>query len=49
MRVLVVTNMYPQPGQPAFGVFVKDQVESLRSLGLEVDVLFMNGGRNKLN
>ena len=49
MRVLVVTNMYPQPHQPAFGVFVKDQVESLRGLGLEVDVLFMDGRRNKLN
>lgn len=49
MRVLVVTNMYPQPEQPAFGIFVRDQVESLRRQSLEVDVLFMNGRRNKLN
>jgi len=49
MRVLVVTNMYPQPDRPAFGVFVRDQVESLRRRGLEVDVLFIDGRRNRLN
>lgn len=49
MRVLVVTNMYPQPETPAFGVFVEDQVESLRRLGVDVDVFFMNGRKNKLN
>jgi len=50
LRVLVVTNMYPQePDFPAFGVFMEDQVESLRKLGVEVDVLFINGRRNKLN
>ena len=49
MRVLVVTNMYPQPETPAFAVFVEDQVRSLRELGVEVDVLFMNGRRNRLN
>ncbi len=49
MRVLVVTNMYPQPDRPAFGVFVRDQVDSLRRLGVEADVLFVDGRRNKLN
>ena len=49
MRVLVVTNMYPRPEAPAHGVFVEDQVESLRRLGVEVDVFFMNGRANKLN
>ena len=49
MKVLVVSNMYPQPDQPAFGVFVEDQVESLRKLGVDVDVLFIDGRRNKLN
>ena len=28
--VLVVTNMYPTPDSPAFGVFVEDQVQALR-------------------
>ncbi|MFW6194929.1 MAG: glycosyltransferase family 4 protein [Chloroflexota bacterium] len=49
MRVLVVTNMYPYPETPAFGVFVEDQVESLRRRGVEVDVLFMNGRESTLN
>jgi len=30
MRALVVTNMYPVPGRPALGSFVRDQVEALR-------------------
>ena len=30
MRALVVTNMYPTPERPAFGSFVRDQVEALR-------------------
>jgi glycosyltransferase involved in cell wall biosynthesis len=48
-RVLVVTNMYPAPDRPALGIFVKQQVESLRAQGLEVDVLFVDGPGNKLN
>ncbi len=49
MKILVVTNMYPTPEQPAFGTFVYSQVESLRQAGLEVDVLFINGRKNSLN
>ncbi len=49
MRVLVVTNMYPTPDKPAFGTFVRDQVESLRALGVEVDVFFMDGKASRLN
>jgi teichuronic acid biosynthesis glycosyltransferase TuaC len=49
MKVLVVTNMYPTPEQPAFGTFVKDQVETLRGAGLEMDVLFVNGRKHKLD
>jgi len=43
MKVLVVTNMYPSAADPAFGTFVGDEVETLRGLGLHVDVLFING------
>src|SRR4051794_19294168 len=40
MRVLVVTNLWPTPGSPARGSFVRDQVEALRSIdGLELEVL----------
>jgi glycosyltransferase involved in cell wall biosynthesis len=39
VRALVVTNMYPTPASPYAGPFVAEQVESLRRLGVEVDVL----------
>ncbi len=48
-RVLVVTNMYPAPGRPALGIFVQEQVESLRVRGLTVDVFFVDGPASKLN
>jgi teichuronic acid biosynthesis glycosyltransferase TuaC len=40
--VLVVTNMYPTERSPAAGAFVRDQVESLRVLGLSVDLLLVD-------
>ncbi len=49
MKVLVVTNMYPTPEQPAFGIFVQEQVRSLREAGVEVDVLFVNGRKSRRN
>lgn len=49
MRVLVVTNMYPTAALPAFGTFVREQVESLRRKGVEVDVLFINGKKSRWN
>ncbi len=42
-RVLVVTNMWPTAAAPMGGIFVAEQVNSLRDLGLSVDVLFVNG------
>ncbi len=49
MRILVVTNMYPVPEEPALGIFVQEQVESLRQKGLTVDVFFVNGRRHRRN
>jgi teichuronic acid biosynthesis glycosyltransferase TuaC len=49
MKVLIVTNMYPISEMPFFGTFVKEQVESLRKEGVEIDVLFVNGKKNTLN
>jgi glycosyltransferase involved in cell wall biosynthesis len=43
MRVLVLTNMYPHEADPSFGTFVYEQVRALRALGVEMDVLFVNG------
>lgn len=39
MKVLIVT-MYPNPRQPAFGTFVKDQAEDLIKAGIEGNWFF---------
>jgi teichuronic acid biosynthesis glycosyltransferase TuaC len=49
MKVLVVTNMYPAPENPHFGIFIHRQVESLRREGVDVDVFFVNGKKNLFN
>lgn len=49
MRVLVVTNQFPIPSRPSYGIFVAEQVRSLRSAGLQVDVLFFNPKKTRLN
>ena len=47
MRVLAVTNMFPTSEEPYYGLFVKEQVEDLRELGLEVEVLSFDGRRSR--
>ena len=49
MKVLVVCNAYPKETMPSMGIFVAEQVESLRKEGIEVDVLFIDGWENKMN
>ncbi|MDZ7732171.1 MAG: glycosyltransferase [Acidimicrobiia bacterium] len=39
MRVLIVTNMLPTPATPTEGVFIGEQIDSLRNRGLDVDVV----------
>ena len=48
MRVLIVTNMYPHERDRAWGTFVKQQVEALRSAGQIVDVLHIQGHKSTL-
>ena len=48
-RVLVVTNLWPYPDDPGYGSFVKAQMESLRPLGVEYDLLFINGRESRWN
>jgi len=48
-RVLVVTNMWPHEADPSYGGFVREQMESLRPLGVEYDVLFVNGRLSRWN
>jgi teichuronic acid biosynthesis glycosyltransferase TuaC len=45
-RVLVVTNMWPHPDDPDYGIFIKRQVDSLIAAGLRCDVLFIHGYRS---
>lgn len=43
MKVLHITNNYPTEKYPVFGVFVKEQIESLSDLGIKNEVYFING------
>lgn len=43
MRILHITTNYPTPEYPIFGIFVKEQVESLQKLGLDCDVYYCDG------
>jgi glycosyltransferase involved in cell wall biosynthesis len=43
LRVLVLTNMFPTADRPMAGIFVADQVRSLRARGIAVEVLFVDG------
>ena len=48
MRVLTVTNMYPSAEEPQFGLFVQQQVEDLRELGVRVEVLRFDARQSRL-
>ena len=49
LRVLVVTNLWPSETDPGYGSFVKAQMESLRPLGVDYDVVFIDGRRSRWN
>ncbi len=45
LRALVITNMWPSEADPAFGAFVRDQVDALRRIdGVDVDVFAFGPG-----
>jgi glycosyltransferase involved in cell wall biosynthesis len=46
-RVLVVTNMYPGPDRPYFGIFVARQVEGIEARGVAVRVETIAAGRGE--
>jgi teichuronic acid biosynthesis glycosyltransferase TuaC len=43
VKVLFLTNLWPEEGRPWYGAFVRTQAESLRDLGVDVDVLRIRG------
>ena len=47
MKVLVFTHMYPSPQHPEHGIFVEQQVASLRREGIQVDVLHVDTKKSK--
>lgn len=46
MKVLHITNAYPYEEYPSYGIFIKEQVQSLSALGIRQNVLFINARRN---
>jgi teichuronic acid biosynthesis glycosyltransferase TuaC len=42
MKVLQITNNYPSTSNPVFGIFVKEQIDSIISLGVKCDVFIIN-------
>lgn len=49
MNVLIISNMFPTPVHPAYGVFIKDQLASLEKHGINSHVYFLNGKERKGN
>lgn len=48
LRVLFVTSQWPSAAHPHNGIFVRREVEYLRRIGVDVDVLAYSGGPNPL-
>jgi teichuronic acid biosynthesis glycosyltransferase TuaC len=45
MRALIVSNMFPTPERPAFGSFIRDQVQALGRIdGIELELFTFTGG-----
>lgn len=42
MKILHITNNFPTRTFPIFGIFIKEQIESLSNLGVENEVFFIN-------
>jgi glycosyltransferase involved in cell wall biosynthesis len=49
LSILFVTAMYPHAEQPGSGAFVMHQVQSLRALGHEVNVVHVRGYQSRWN
>jgi glycosyltransferase involved in cell wall biosynthesis len=49
LRVLHITNLYPVPERPSYGIFIKRQVDSLTARGISNEVLLIRGFESKIN
>ncbi len=43
----MVTNMWPTEHEPVYGIFVRRQVDSLRDLKFDIDLIFIDGRRSR--
>jgi teichuronic acid biosynthesis glycosyltransferase TuaC len=48
MRILFITNMWPDPVMPHYGTFIRSQAESLEAANVAVDVLTIRGYSSNL-
>src|SRR4051794_26998241 len=48
IKVLVITAMWPTTQNPAFGSFVRSQVQALQDAGVDVEILLLEGRIRKL-
>lgn len=46
MKVLHITNAFPYDENKTFGVFIKEQIDSIENLGLEIKTVFINAQKN---
>jgi glycosyltransferase involved in cell wall biosynthesis len=44
MRILLVSNMYPSPRRPEYGVFVARMADALRARGHDLDAVVLHAG-----
>ena len=44
MRILTISEVYPNEDKPQYGVFIKQQMDALKRLGHEIDVLMPSRG-----
>jgi glycosyltransferase involved in cell wall biosynthesis len=49
MRVLIMSAIYPTPEKPAWGTFIRTEVEALKHAGVDVELLLLTGGSRKWN
>lgn len=47
MKVLQVTTNYPTKSNPIFGIFMKEQIESIEKYGVHNTIFFSNGSESK--
>ncbi len=50
MRILYITNMFPDKKSPCYGIFIKEQIETIMKYhSIDYDIYFIDGRKNKWN